>query len=224
MERKVVTLLLSIAIISTGITGCGTTNNTDVAELEKKVSELTEENESLKAQLNEVQQQQEKNSTEVSEAGESEEETEVKEEASTTINIGDTITTENREVLINSIDFSYKVEPEDTSGYYNYYSADSGKVYIVMDADIKNLQKSDINCDKVMKVTADYNNGYSYSAFSIVEDKSLGFNYSNINSISPLETMGMRYLIDCPEEVATSDAPLIITISIDGENYNYQMR
>lgn len=223
MKRKVVTLLLSI-IVSTGIMGCGSTNSTDVAELEKRVSELTEENENLKAQLNEVQQQEEETSTEVIETGESEEETEEKEEAVTTINIGDTITTENKEVLINSIDFSYKVEPEDTSGYYNYYSADSGKVYIAMDVDVKNLQKSDINCDEVMKVTADYNNGYSYSAFSIVEDKTLGFNYSNINSISPLETMGMRYLIDCPEEVATSDVPLIITFSIDGQNYNYQMR
>lgn len=213
MKRNVVTLLLTVAIASTSIMGCGANDDAKVAELEKTVDELKEENKNLKAQLDDVQQQTEKDKEDK------------EEDAKTTpIKVGETITTKNKEITVNSVDFSYKVEPEDTSGYYNYYSADSGKVYIAIDVDVKNLQKSDINCDEVMKVTADYNGGYSYSGFSIVEDGTLGFSYSNINNIAPLETIGMRYLIDCPEEVATADAPLIITFSVDGEKYNYQMR
>ncbi|MBP1736903.1 MAG: hypothetical protein H6Q60_784 [Oscillospiraceae bacterium] len=138
--------------------------------------------------------------------------------------IGDVITTDDMEITLNSVKLSYDVLPDDTSSFYTHYQADSGNVYIDVDVDVKNLQKQDLPCDDVMKVTADYNNGYEYSAFPIVEDSSMGFTYSNITDIQPLETLGMRYLISCPEEVETSSNPLIVYFKIDNEQFSYTVR
>ena len=51
------------------------------------------------------------------------------------------------------------------------------------------------------------------------------FNYSNINSISPLQTMGIHCLVDCSSEIETSDNPLELTIKLrDGKEYLYTVR
>lgn len=141
-----------------------------------------------------------------------------------TISIGDIITTDKFEVTINNIEFSYDVLPNDTSAFYMHYPADSGKVYIHIDTDVKNLQKQNIVCDSIMNVTADYDNGYTYTSQAIPEDASLGFNYANITSIDPLETLGVRYLIDAPQEVDESDKPLFLIFDVDGNKYQYTMR
>lgn len=141
-----------------------------------------------------------------------------------TITIGNTINSKSYNLTINKIEFSYDVLPDKTSGFYTHYPAENGSVYINIDADIKNTQKQDLRCDKIMKVEANYNNGYTYNSTDIVEDTTTGFTYSNISSIKPLETQGMRFLIKCPQEVAESSNPLNLTFAIDGEKYNYTMR
>lgn len=141
-----------------------------------------------------------------------------------TITIGNTVNSKSYDITINKIEFTYDVLPDNTSGFYTHYPADKEKVYIHIDADIKNTQKQNLNCDKVMKVEANYNNGYTYSSSDIVEDTTTGFTYSNIKSINPLETQGMRFLIKCPQEVVESSNPLFLTFTIDGEKYNYTMR
>ena len=142
----------------------------------------------------------------------------------TSIALGEKINLENYEVTLNNVELTYKVLPDNTSGYYSYYEADAGKVYIDVDLDIKNLQKRDQLCDSIMNVTADYNNGYIYTGSPVVDDADMGFNYANISSITPLETRGVHYLIDCPEEVETSTSPLIVYLQIDGKEYSYTVR
>jgi hypothetical protein len=141
-----------------------------------------------------------------------------------TFNIGDTIETDKCVITINNIEFSYDVLPDNTSSYYGHYAADSGKVYIHIDTDVKNIQKSDLGVDEIMSITADYNNGYSYSGWEIAEDSDSGFDMAFMTSIKPLDTLGIRYLIECPDEVATSSNPLVVTLKIDGEKYDFQMR
>ena len=137
--------------------------------------------------------------------------------------VGDTITTEYAEIKINNVAISYEVLPDDTSSYYNYYSAESGYVYIDLDVDVKNLQKQDMMCDAVMTATADYNNGYKYTASPIVDDSTLGFTYANIVSIAPLTTQGMHYAFNCPQEIDETDYPLFVEIAPAGTDEVYKL-
>lgn len=76
-----------------------------------------------------------------------------------------------------------------------------------------------------MTVSADYNEGYTYNGFAIVEDSSLGFTFSNTTDIDPLDTKGMHYLIECPQEVAdNTEAPLFVVLTVEGEKYQITLR
>lgn len=153
------------------------------------------------------------------------EEPEPTEEPIKTIKVGKKMKNEDCEIKVKKIEFSSDVLPDDTSGFYSHYEADKGKIYIHIDVDVKNLAKNDLSCDEVMSVVADYNNGYTYNSFAVVESKNTGFTYSNISSIDPLETLGMRFLIECPEEVKKGKEPLILNFKLNSEGeYKYKMR
>lgn len=139
---------------------------------------------------------------------------------------GDMIASDKMEVTINNIEFTYDVLPDVTSTFYTHYEADDGEVYIHIDADVKNLSKKDLDCDKILTATANYNDGYTYKGQAIVEDKATGFTYASITSIEPLKTQGMRFIINCPEEVKTSEHPLFLTLKLQGTNdvYRYDIR
>jgi len=147
-----------------------------------------------------------------------------KEDDVKTFKIGDTIVTDTSEITINNIEFSYDVLPDNVSGMYTHYAAESGKVYIHIDTDVKNIQKQNLPVDKIMKVKVDYNNGYEYRGAPIPEDKTLGFTYANITDIDPLETLGVRFLVNCPQEVEESENPVVLFFDINGEQYRYDMR
>lgn len=138
---------------------------------------------------------------------------------------GDIITSDKRAVAINSIKFSYDVMPEDTSLFYTHYEADGGEVYIHIDTDVKNLSKKDLDCDDILSVKADYDEGFVYRGFAVVED-SKGFTYALISSIDPLKTKKVHFLISCPEEVIESGKSLFIELKLNGtsEVYRYDMR
>ncbi|MGN2371984.1 hypothetical protein ACTFJW_18425 [Clostridium cagae] len=192
-------ILSLIAVLMTGLIACGeSTKNQSSGSSETKVENTNNDKGN--------QQKQEK-----------------KEEVKT-VEIGNTISSESAEIIVNKVEFSYDVLPEDTSSFYIHYAAESGKVYINIDVDIKNIQKQDLPCDKIINVEANYNDGYEYKGQPIVEDASTGFTYANITSITPLETKGMRYIINCPQEVAESQNPLVITFNLNKEKYNYTVR
>lgn len=137
---------------------------------------------------------------------------------------GEKIVTKEMEVAINSVELTYDVLPDDTSGFYTHYEADSGKVYICVDADVTNKAKQNLACDEIGKVIADYNDGYTYSGFAIVDDSTTGFAYANITNINPLETKGIKWLIECPQEVEESENSLFLEFTIKGEKYIYTIR
>ena len=101
-----------------------------------------------------------------------------------------------------------------------------GKVYIKVDATIKNTSKVGISCDEIYSAKADYNNGFTYSGFCVADDYDGDFTYASITRIDPLETLGVHCLIDCPEEVNTNtSAPLSVTITLNNdEKYVYTIR
>lgn len=141
------------------------------------------------------------------------------------IEAGKKIKTNFKEITINSIDFKTEVHPPKRSGYYNYYKADNGQVYLHISTTIKNLEKRAIFCDEVMQVEVDYNNGYKYYAFSTVEDSVLGFTYSNITTIDPLTTQNIHYLISLPAEVeSNTQSQLKLTFVIDNQEHKFKLR
>jgi flagellar basal body L-ring protein FlgH len=140
-------------------------------------------------------------------------------------NIGDSITVADKcKVKIKKISFKDEVKPKDTSSYYNYYPSDKGEIYIVIDMNVKNISKKDLGYNEIMDVTVDYNNGYTYNGFLVYEGPTGLESYTNLYSISPLESEHFYCLVDCPDEVKKSKAPLRITISIGGEEFVYNMR
>ena len=64
-----------------------------------------------------------------------------------------------------------------------------------------------------------------YKGFSTIEEKNRGdFAYTSITGIDPLTTEYVHYLFEVPEEVAGSEEPIEITISVDGNEYTYNAR
>lgn len=65
---------------------------------------------------------------------------------------------------------------------------------------------------------------YTYTGYAIVDDSTVGFTYANISQVDPLETKGMRYLIDCPEEVEQTANPLFLIFTLDQKDYKLVIR
>lgn len=143
-----------------------------------------------------------------------------------TISVGDTIQVDGMEIEIRKIEFSYDVLPDDTSSFYTHYEADKGAVYIHIDTEVKNLSKQNLKCEDILSVKANYNNGYTYNSQVIPEDSSTGFTYAIITSIDPLKSLGIRFIISCPEEVEESDNPLYLIFQLNEskDNYRYTIR
>lgn len=152
------------------------------------------------------------------------EQPEEQKEDSQQIKAGEKIVTDAMEVTINSVKLTYDVLPDDTSGFYTHYEADKGKVYISVDADVTNKAKQNLGCDEIGTIIANYNDGYTYRGFVVVKDSTTGFTYANITSVDPLETRGIKWLIECPQEVETSTNPLYLEISIEGQKFKYTVR
>ena len=140
------------------------------------------------------------------------------------VNAGDKITTDSMEINVNSVELTYDVLPDNTSGFYTHYEADAGKVYIAVDASVTNNAKQNLGCDQIGKIVANYSNGYTYHGFIVVKDSTTGFTYANITNIDPLETKEIKWLVECPEEVETSSDPLFLELTINGGKYKIVIR
>lgn len=213
MKKRMLIFMMMVLVLTLGCSNTDSDSISKIKELESKIEELQKENVGLKAQLG-------IEATEVSALQNEESDS----EEGNILSVGDVITTDRMEITIKKIELTYDVLPDDTSGFYTHYPADSGNVYIHIDTDVKNLQKQNLNCDDIMTVKADYNNGFTYKSMPIVEDPSTGFTYANITSIKPLESKGMRFLIDCPQEVEETNNPLFLNFNVDKQEYKYIIR
>lgn len=136
---------------------------------------------------------------------------------------GETITTPSAEITIEKIEFNYDVKPEKAADFYTHYPAESGKVYIDIVTNVKNIQKQQLRVDKIMGVKADYNGGYEYNANPVPESNG-DFSYANIVSIDPLTSYKVRYIILVPQEVEEKPNPVKIIFNIENETYEYKMK
>ncbi len=213
MKRQTkATVLILMASTILSLTSCSqqqpsSDNSAEIESLKTQLESLKTENNDLKAQLEAIPE----TTVEETTTG----------QQGISVNVGDTITTDTMEFTIQKVELTYDVLPDDTSGFYSHYAADAGNVYLHIDADIKNLAKQNLSCDAIASLTADYNNGYTYSSFAVPEDSSTGFTYANITSIKPLETLGVHFLFKCPQEVEESSNPLFVTIEPANSSNSY---
>jgi hypothetical protein len=149
----------------------------------------------------------------------------INEKSNKEIIIGELYNSSVCDFSVNRIEFSYDVKPDNPPSYYHHYEAGIGKVFVHLDVDVKNTIKQNLPIDRIGSVTIDYNNGYIYTGFSVHEDSDGDFSsYSFNQSIEPLVKVGVHYLVECPEEVATSSNPVKVIFTVDGQKYEYNLR
>lgn len=142
------------------------------------------------------------------------------------INIGDTIQGKDWEITISEVNFAQRVDPPEKDMFYNYYQVDdTSNTYLYIILDCKNISSLELSADSVARVKAKYNNNYTYSSFSAIPDKTLGFTYTSITKIKPLTTDKIYFLAEMPNSIATEpDTPVEIEIEFENQKYVYQYR
>lgn len=138
---------------------------------------------------------------------------------------GDVISTDDFDFTLNKVELTYELEPDNTSSVYTSYEAPDGKVYIHIDGYYYNKSKKDVCIRDLFTPSADYDNGYTYEGFAIVDRDDNSFSWvSSYVICTPLETCHYHGLIECPKVVDTSNASLIVYLKIGGETYAYTIR
>lgn len=142
-----------------------------------------------------------------------------------TISIGDTITTDDYEFTLTNVELTYEVLPPNTSSVYSSYVAESGKVYVHVAADVKNIMQRDIRIDELFTTAALYDGKYSYDGFTVVNDGDNCFDWAgSYVAATPLETCKAHGIVECPVEVDTSEKSLVVCIKIGNSTYEYTIR
>lgn len=139
------------------------------------------------------------------------------------IAIGQTVETDDYRIVLKNVKLTYDILPADTSSYYNHYPAPSGKVYIDVVLELKNLMQRNINDDDMPEITAIYMDKYNYTGFIAAEDGSSFDTYGDL--ATPLASIIVHGIIECPKEVDTSTDSLVIKILLsDGKTYEFKLR
>ena len=143
----------------------------------------------------------------------------------TPISLGETIYGTDYEFTLKNVELTYELLPPNTSSAYTSYPAESGKVYVHVDADVKNTMQRDLRIDELFKTTVLYDGKYNYTGFPIVNDGDNRFDWvSSYVAATPLETAKAHGLVECPVEVDESGNPITVFIEISGTVYEYTLR
>ena len=136
--------------------------------------------------------------------------------------IGDTIEKENfAKIELKNIEFTDAVYPTSPDYYYYYEVENQGNTYLAIKADLTNLKDSGREVEKFMGVKAIIEDKYTYTGF-VVADEDGGQSLSTYETIDPLTTRMVYYLIEVPDSV--TDKSVKIIFNFDGKEYvnNFQ--
>ena len=133
--------------------------------------------------------------------------------------------TEDFEFTLNNVELTYELKPRNTSSVYTSYEAPDGKVYIHVDGNYYNKAKKDVCIRDLFTPTANYDNGYTYDGFAVVDKDDNSFTWASSYVVcTPLETCHYHGLIECPKVIDSSDGSLVVYMEIGGETYTYIIR
>lgn len=141
-------------------------------------------------------------------------------EAAKQLTSGKVIETTNAEITFVDAKFSTKVEPDDTSGSYLYYTADSDEIFLDLKFKVKNTGKYGLRLEGlVSNVLAQYGDGYTYQTYNCFWGENPG-DISNVYSwdeLDPLKTTTFHLAVNLPREVVDSQESLRVTFKIAGQ-------
>lgn len=122
-------------------------------------------------------------------------------------------------LTVDSVEFKNSLYPPRATGYYHYYEADSGKIYLIVKMTVKNLKGTDMKYDSIAGLSCVYNEKYNYSFFTVLEeDGGEDLNgYPSQYAIAPLDQGVVYYLAEVPAEV--QNGPVVVTLYIAGSYY-----
>lgn len=137
-----------------------------------------------------------------------------------TIAVGDTIEEPDYATMVfTGIEYTDAVMPSNTSGYYRYYSPDDpSNTYLVVKFEITNYMSTAKDIEDFVGVKAVLGGKYNYNGFMVAEsaDKT---SFNSYESIDPLNTKKLFYIVDIPKTVANGE--LDLTISFAGKEYTF---
>lgn len=139
------------------------------------------------------------------------------------MDMGDKIITEDYELVINKVEFSYDVKPSDTSGYYYSYPAEDNQVYVAVRGEYKNISERD-HCIRDLPIpVVVYDTDYTYNGQAMIDCGS-SFDWADsFIAATPLQTSKYCAIVDCPEEVKTGEGYVVVLFVIDGTTYQYNL-
>ena len=141
-------------------------------------------------------------------------------EAAKQLTSGKVIETTNAEITFVDAKFSTKVEPDDTSGSYLYYTADSDEIFLDLKFKVKNTGKYGLRLEGlVSNVLAQYGDRYTYQTYNCFWGENPG-DISNVYSwdeLDPLKTTTFHLAVNLPREVVDSQESLRVTFKIAGQ-------
>ena len=141
------------------------------------------------------------------------------------ISLGETISSDDWDFTVNNVELTYELKPANTNGLYMSYTPESGKVYIHIDGQYYNKSKKNVCIRDLPVPNADYDDGYTYKGFAIVDSGDSSFDWvSSYVICEPLTTCHYHGLIECPDVIDNSDRPLFVTFKMsDGNTYRYDI-
>lgn len=150
-----------------------------------------------------------------------------KEEAEKRLKKGDVLKAKDMKITFERAELTYKILPRDTSGYYTYYSADSGEVFFDMVFKIKNTGERDLYLSEIVsEMNVEYANKYNYDSFSVFyieEDGSIS-NVYDWDTVEPLRTTTIHVSVDLPQKVTKNKKSIVSTLWIAGKEKKYVFR
>lgn len=139
------------------------------------------------------------------------------------LRVGQTISTEEYSLKINKIEFTYELKPSNTSSVYMSYTPDQGKVYIHIDGTFTNNSKKDYCIRDLPVFSVDYDDGYIYTGFAIVDNGDNSFDWAKSYVIcNPLASCHYHCLIECPKVIDGTTNSLFTAVTLpNGKTYKY---
>jgi len=126
---------------------------------------------------------------------------------------------------IEEINFSRRIMPPNTSGFYTYYEAkDPNSTFLDIVVEITNLDTIIKTVDDLVSISVIYDNNYTYYSSPIIEEADGSFGYSTISGVQPLLKKTAHYLITVPKQVEKDSKSLLIVINISDQEYQYKYR
>ena len=141
-------------------------------------------------------------------------------EAAKQLTSGKVIETTNAEITFVDAKFSTKVEPDDTSGSYLYYTADSDEIFLDLKFKVKYTGKYGLRLEGlVSNVLAQYGDGYTYQTYNCfwAENPEDISNVYSWDELDPLKTTTFHLAVNLPREVVDRQESLRVTFKIAGQ-------